>query len=72
MTSPPSASRPAHDPRSIHGQVIPKRRFTRWALIYFLQYVCVPVLAIAVLIDGLLYLVFTRLFGGCYAFFCLF
>jgi len=57
---------------AVMGYVIPKRRFTRWALYYFLLYFCVPVLVLGVLVDALLYAVFSGLFGRCYAFFCLF
>lgn len=56
----------------IQGQIIPKRRFTRWAAYYFLLYFCLPVLALGLLVDALLYVVFTGLFGRCYALFCLF
>ena len=56
---------------SVRGHRIPKRRFTRWALYYFLLYVCLPVLLLGALFDGLLYLVFTGLFDRCYALFCL-
>jgi hypothetical protein len=56
---------------SVLGQVIPKRRFTRWAAFYFLLYVCLPVLLLGVLVDLLLYVVFTMLLGRCYALFCL-
>ncbi|MGF1629085.1 MAG: hypothetical protein ACFCUT_06410 [Kiloniellaceae bacterium] len=56
----------------VYGQVISKRRFTRWAAYYFLLYVCVPVLVLGVLADALLYFVFTTLFDRCYALFCLF
>ena len=56
---------------AVLGHVIPRRRFTRWAVYYFLLYVCLPVLAFAVLVDLLLYAVFTGLFGRCYALFCL-
>jgi len=55
----------------VHGQVIPRRRFTRWAAWYFLIYFCLPVLALGLLVDALLYVVFTGLFGRCYALFCL-
>lgn len=57
---------------AVMGHVIPKRRFTRWAFYYFLLYVCLPVLALGFLADVLLYVVFTGLFGRCYALFCLF
>lgn len=56
----------------VHGQVIPKRRFTRWAAYYFMLYFCLPVLALGLLVDLLLYVVFTGLFDRCYALFCLF
>lgn len=53
------------------GQVIPKRRFTRWAAWYFVLYVCLPVLALGALVDLLLYVVFKTLLGRCYALICL-
>ena len=56
----------------VRGQHIPKRRFTRWALYYFLLYVVLPVLAVSLVLDAVLYLVMTRFFDRCYAFFCLF
>jgi len=58
-------------PDSVLGQVIPRRRFTRWALYYFLIYFCLPLVALALLVDLLLYAVFTGFFGRCYALFCL-
>jgi len=57
---------------AVLGHVVPKRRFTRWAAWYFVVYLCLPALALATLVDALLYLVFTTLFGRCYALFCLF
>ena len=65
-------SRYDNGPKAVQGQVIPKRRFTRWALYYFLLYFCLPVLALGALVNALLYLVFTGIFGRCYALFCLF
>lgn len=59
-------------PRSILGHTIPKRRFTRWAVYYFLLYFCLPVLALGLAVDLLLYFVFSGIFGRCYALFCLF
>jgi hypothetical protein len=56
---------------AVLGHVIPRRRFTRWAVFYFLLYFCLPVLLLGFLIDMLLYAVFTGLFGRCYALFCL-
>ncbi|GAB4357648.1 MAG: hypothetical protein Kow00114_09380 [Kiloniellaceae bacterium] len=57
---------------AVLGHVIPKRRFTRWAAYYFFLYFCLPVLALGLAVDLLLYAVFSGLFGRCYALFCLF
>ncbi len=57
---------------AVLGHVIPRRRFTRWAVLYFLLYFCLPVLLLGLAIDITLYAVFTGLFGRCYALFCLF
>ena len=59
-------------PAGVQGQVVSKRRFTRWAAWYFVLYFCLPVLALGLLVDALLYVVFTGLFDRCYALFCLF
>ncbi len=56
----------------IRGHRIPKRRFTRWALYYFILYVVLPVLSVSLLADALLYFLFTRFSDRCYALFCLF
>jgi hypothetical protein len=56
----------------VQGQVIPKRRFTRWAAWYFLLYYCLPLLALGLPVDALLYAVFTGPLDRCYALFCLF
>jgi len=56
---------------AVYGQVIPKRRFTRWAAYYFLLYGVLPVLVLGALVDLLLFLVFEGFFGRCYALFCL-
>lgn len=39
----------------IRGVVVPRRRFTRWALLYFLLFVCLPLLALALAIDSAFY-----------------
>lgn len=59
------------DASRVRGQVIPRRRFTRWAAYYFVLYFCLPVLGLGLLVDALLYLIFTALVGNCYALFCL-
>ena len=56
----------------IRGHRIPKRRFTRWALFYFLLYVVLPVLTVSLLADALLYFLLTHFTDHCYALFCLF
>ncbi|WP_340115948.1 hypothetical protein [Pelagibius sp. 7325] len=63
---------PAPEGATVLGHVIPKRRFTRWAAYYFVLYFCLPVLAVGIVVDLLLYAVFTGLFDRCYALFCLF
>ena len=59
------------NPVAIHGIVIPPRRFTRWAALYFLMFFCLPVLGLSLALDIVLYLVFTRVFETCYALLCL-
>ena len=57
---------------NIGGVHLPRRRFTGWAALYFICFVCVPVLGLALLLDVLFYLIFTRLFDSCYGLLCLF
>ena len=66
-----SPSAPPQTVAAVRGHRIPKRRFTRWALYYFLLYVVLPVLAVSLVFDALLYFVFTRFTDHCYALFCL-
>lgn len=56
----------------MHGHTLPGRRFTLWALYYFLKYVGAPVIGIAFVLDFLLYLVFEYYLGTCFGVFCLF
>ncbi len=58
-------------PQAILGTTVPKRRFTGWAVLYFILYFCLPVLGLCFLLDLLFYLLFTRALGSCYALFCL-
>ena len=44
----------------IDGQLIPRRRFTAWAWLYFIAFVAVPVLGVAASLDYLLYLTIIR------------
>lgn len=56
----------------IAGQLVPKRRFTPWALVYFLGLVALPVLGIGLALDVLFY-AFTKNAGwSCYGVLCLF
>lgn len=56
----------------VRGVAIPPRRFTPWAALYFVVFFCLPLLALCLALDVVLYLVFTRVFDSCYAVLCLF
>ena len=58
--------------RAVAGVLLPRRRFTRWAALYFLAFVCLPILAATLILDAVLYLVFTRLLDRCYGVLCFF
>ncbi len=62
----------AKEPITIHGVQIPPRRFTRWAALYFAVFFCLPFLGLCLVLDVLLYLLFTQVFDSCYALLCLF
>lgn len=51
---------------------MPGPRLTRWAWLYLGLYVALPVMTLALLLDLALYFIADRLFGVCYAVFCLF
>lgn len=57
---------------TIRGIAVPHRRFTRWAALYFVGYVALPVLGAAALLDVAFYHLFAGLFDSCYALLCLF
>ena len=57
-------------PPRIHGSEVPPRRFTGWAVLYFLAFFCLPLLTLCFLVDLALYLLFTRMFESCYAVLC--
>ncbi len=59
-------------PKKVHGHHIMAPRFTLWALLFFGLYVALPVLAIGLALDVILFFVFDRFFGSCYAILCLF
>lgn len=55
----------------IAGLDIPRRRFTLWAVVYFMVYFVTPILAVALALDTLFFLIFDRWFGACYGVLCL-
>lgn len=57
----------------IHGHRVPGRRYTGWAVLYFLVFVALPVLALTLLMDVAGWYVAVRLMGAeCYGLLCLF
>ena len=54
----------------IRGVGLRRRRFTGWALLYFLVFFCLPVLGLALLLDFALYTFFDRILGSCYGLLC--
>jgi hypothetical protein len=60
----------SHKP-GVAGIRVPRRRFTGWAALYFSAFVVLPVLVLALALDAILFLVFTRLFDSCYGLLCL-
>lgn len=50
------------------GIDIPRRRFTGWAVLYFVIFFCVPLLAL----DAILHVVLEAAFGICYGVTCWF
>ena len=57
-------------PQSIHGILVPRRRFTVWAALYFALFVCLPVLIIALAADTLLYQAVDKPFDTCLSVWC--
>lgn len=60
------------DPAPINGVIVPPRRFTRWAALYFAAFIRLPILGTAFLLDYALYILFRDVFEACYAVMCLF
>jgi hypothetical protein len=56
----------------IHGLAIPAPRFTRWALVYFLKFVALPVMLLLLALDVALYFVFRHWLDACYGVLCFF
>jgi hypothetical protein len=63
---------PAGPAQRRHVGDIPRRRFTRWAALYFFAFVCLPLLGFCAVVDAALYVIFTRWLDRCYALACLF
>lgn len=57
---------------AVRGVDMPGPRLTRWAWYYIGLYIALPVMTLALLLDLALYFLADRLFGVCYAVFCLF
>ena len=57
--------------RTVSGISLPRRRFTGWATLYFLVYVGVPILAIAFLLDVLIFYAIDEFLDQCYGVLCL-
>ncbi len=57
-------------PENVRGFVVPRRRFTIWAALYFALFVCLPVLAIALGLDALLYVAVDKSFNTCLSVWC--
>lgn len=60
-------------PLRIHGQEVPARRFTGWALIYVLIFIGLPLTLIMALLDLVAWALTVHVFGAdCYGVGCLF
>ena len=57
--------------KRIRGVDLPPRRFTGWALVYFVVFLCLPLLGVALALDVALYLLWGTAFESCYAVLCL-
>ena len=57
--------------KRIRGVDVPPRRFTGWALVYFVVFLCLPLLGVAVALDVALYFLWDTYFESCYAVLCL-
>lgn len=60
-------------PPRIHGAIVPGRKFTGHAVLYFLMLIALPVLGLALLLDFLGWFVTVKLFNAsCYGVMCFF
>lgn len=58
-------------PEPIDGYTIPAPRFTRWAWLYFIAFIGVPVLGVGLLLDVAMFFLFRNVFDSCYGLLCL-
>ncbi len=56
--------------RTVAGHFLPPPRPTRWAVLYALALVGLPLVLVLLLLDAALYLVFTLLLDRCYGLAC--
>ena len=54
----------------IMGFDIPRRRFTRWAAVYFVTFFCIPLLAVCGVLDLVLGVALRAAFDICYGIAC--
>ena len=60
-------------PRRIRGNLVPARRFTRQAFLYFVLFVALPILGLAILLDLIAWSIATNIFdASCYGIACFF
>lgn len=60
-------------PVRIHGQSVPARRWTAWAVLYALLYIGLPLTVVLLLLDAIGWLVAIQALGmDCYGIGCLF
>ena len=57
-------------PQKVRGVIVPRRRYTGWAALYFAVFIGLPVLAIAFALDTLVYATVDRSFGTCLSILC--
>ena len=55
----------------IAGQKVPKRRFTAWALVYFVGLVALPILGLGLALDVVFYFLAKQAGWSCYGVLCL-
>ena len=60
-------------PSLIRGKLVPARRFTRQAFFYFILFVALPILGLAVVLDLIAWFIAANIFdASCYGIACFF